>query len=1096
MQEHPPLLDSLLALKPNVLYTLAPSAMIGKAAKLFAEDRVRAFRWGASGQVLEAVLGYSPPVRLHLTCEGGKLTGVCHPSQGAAGDQCLRLAVLMTIARVLHQARFHATDLPPGKVTALGRQLQAPTPEKLPARVILSREAGGLTFDYDTGTRGPSWLSDGPPHGMEWLVWQKTAPEKVAEAFGRWLENRPRSDTAIEVILRIAGKEYRPEAPQWREMPGWVRLSHDGRTVSTRLCAVDEAGEWIEPLLPLGFGLAFAPERGFVIHLQPSSAPLQSNGAGFPVNLPVPRFNLAPPLWTPRSLKPCDANGSPVEPVPLRASVSIRAATGEEGTVGIRIHLADQYGEALEPAAHAGWSHLPADPKFAPLLRSLPRRRRVQEWFAQLLATPAPDREALYEAVALDKAFTNRQMHGDDAAALLRTCLQRLAALDRPHLLARTAVPWGLLREMGRAVARGLELLAASPEFPLFAGEEDGTHPVEAGRFAAWLPALAGACAAREIPLLIDGAAAEPLRLDLTLRALRSGNALDWFELHPEAASGDWIIPREAWAEILRGGHYRREDGVLIVPDAASMEGLRAMETFLSREGADVPRLRLFEWLALREQGVRCELPPQEAQVLDSLLRLREIPPVAGPAGLAVPMRDYQRHGYQWLAFLYRHRFGACLADDMGLGKTVQAIALLLALKEGLIGDPGEEPRPPHLIVLPPTLLFNWQNELARFAPALTVYEYTGQGRSADFAGADLVLTTYELVRRDLDTLRDIAFDVAVFDEAQAVKNATAARTLALRQLRTRFRLALTGTPLENHVGEFHSIMELAVPGLFGERREFLARYEAGEPVVERARPFLLRRTREAILTELPPRVESDTYLALSERQRECYTRAVGEVRREVLEAYRLQPAQQAGIIALAALTRLRQICVAPAMLAGELERLSPKLEHLVDQLAELTREGHAVLVFSQFVKALNLAGEALDAAGLAYLRLDGGTPAAKRKELVEAFASGDSPGIFLLSLKAGGAGLNLPRASYVYHLDPWWNPAVEAQANARVHRIGQTRSVYVQRLLMRHTVEEKMMALKARKQALFEAVVGGRESARGPASLSAEDFRFLLDGE
>jgi non-specific serine/threonine protein kinase len=337
---------------------------------------------------------------------------------------------------------------------------------------------------------------------------------------------------------------------------------------------------------------------------------------------------------------------------------------------------------------------------------------------------------------------------------------------------------------------------------------------------------------------------------------------------------------------------------------------------------------------------------------------------------------------------------------------------------------------------------------------------------------------------------------VAVFDEAQAVKNSAAARTRAVTQIRARFRLCLTGTPLENHIGEFHSIMETAVPGLFGDRKAFLRDHEAGLPVLDRVRPFLLRRTKDKILSELPPKVESDAYFPLSDSQRECYTRVVGEVRKEVLAAYEDRPAQQAGIVALAALLRLRQICISPAMLPGDFEPGSPKIDYLVEQLAELAEEGHAALVFSQFVKALKLTASALESAGLPFLHMDGSTPTKERKALVEGFQSGTGPGIFLISLKTGGSGLNLTRASYVYHLDPWWNPAVENQASDRVHRIGQKSSVFVQRLLMRHTVEEKMMGLKQKKQALFAAVLeqGDASSTGGAAALTAEDFRFLID--
>jgi non-specific serine/threonine protein kinase len=303
---------------------------------------------------------------------------------------------------------------------------------------------------------------------------------------------------------------------------------------------------------------------------------------------------------------------------------------------------------------------------------------------------------------------------------------------------------------------------------------------------------------------------------------------------------------------------------------------------------------------------------------------------------------------------------------------------------------------------------------------------------------------------------------------------------------------------MENHVGEFHSIMEIALPGIFGDRKAFLRDYESGRPVLDRVRPFLLRRTKAKILSELPPKIESDSYFSLSEPQRECYTRAVGEVRAEVMAAFRDRPSQQAGMVALAALLRLRQICISPSLMSPEFDAGSPKIEALVEQLAELAEEGHAALVFSQFLKALDLTGAALDAAGLPFLRLDGSTPAPRRKALVESFQSGDSPGIFLISLKTGGTGLNLTRASYVYHLDPWWNPAVENQASDRVHRIGQKSSVFVQRLLMRHTIEEKMMSLKQQKQALFTAIVENRDAAslEGSAALTADDFRFLIEGD
>jgi non-specific serine/threonine protein kinase len=404
----------------------------------------------------------------------------------------------------------------------------------------------------------------------------------------------------------------------------------------------------------------------------------------------------------------------------------------------------------------------------------------------------------------------------------------------------------------------------------------------------------------------------------------------------------------------------------------------------------------------------------------------------------------------------------------------------------------------PHLLVVPPTLLFNWQSEVKKFCPSIYVHEYTGKGRSLIGIKEGLVITTYDIARRDIDTLKDKAFDCVIFDEAQAVKNALGERSRAMRQLRGRFKLCLTGTPMENHAGEYYSIIDLALPGLLGERKTFLASLKDGADgfnMLERTKPFVLRRTKEKILKELPPKVESDIHLELTDEQKRFYTRAVGEVRAEVLAAFQDKTAQQAGIVALAALTRLRQICVSPALIDDQYTECSPKLGYLCGKLEELESEGHAALVFSQFTRALDQLEKQLKDAGLAFQRLDGSTPQEKRKKLVETFQSGQGPAIFLISLRAGGAGLNLTRASYVFHLDPWWNPAVENQASDRAHRMGQTSTVFIQRLLMLHTVEEKIMTLKGRKKELFEQVVNGSSTGDGQGALiTRDDFKFLLE--
>lgn len=624
---------------------------------------------------------------------------------------------------------------------------------------------------------------------------------------------------------------------------------------------------------------------------------------------------------------------------------------------------------------------------------------------------------------------------------------------------------------------------------------------------------LMGACREANIELTFEEQTVETVQFDLSVRATPQEGLIDWFELTPEVTSGGSAIPQEHWEAWVKGELMRGSDGRVRVIDPQSQAAFEQFRQILRLQAAEdkrgkkravseplrVPRLRIFDWLALRQAGVRCEIPAEISGILESLSGFEAIPALPLPAGMVATLRPYQIDGYRWLAFLYRHRFGACLADDMGLGKTLQAIALLGAIKEGLIEDQtgSKGPRPPHLIVLPPTLLFNWHHEIETFFPSLRVSEFTGAHRSLETVEADIILTTYELARRDIVNLEKQEFDVIVFDEAQAIKNLTASRSKAMRRLKGRFKVCLTGTPVENHAGEYYSILELALPGLFGDYGQFMAalRQPGTFDPLPRARPFVMRRTKEKILPELPPKVESDAWLELSPIQKGYYTRAVAEVRAEVMEAFEDKTSAQAGIVALSALTRLRQICISPALLDPEQAEISPKIEHLINKLFELRDEGHAALVFSQFTRALDLLGVHLKARELDYIRIDGTTPMKDRKTRVAAFQKGEGPGFFLISLKTGGVGLNLTRASYVFHLDPWWNPAVENQASDRAHRIGQTEHVFVQRLLMRHTVEEKMMLLKARKRALFDEVLGETENRTGSSLLTRDDMAWLLEG-
>jgi hypothetical protein len=621
-----------------------------------------------------------------------------------------------------------------------------------------------------------------------------------------------------------------------------------------------------------------------------------------------------------------------------------------------------------------------------------------------------------------------------------------------------------------------------------------GEMVVDRKTFMKSLTRLRGFCADLGFSLAVGGEELETVAWSFTLDATRS--SIDWFEVRPEIRCDGELVDESEFLEAVSGGGVFRRGNSMVILDEQSSSALSLFATNGKREVVRVPRLQILDWIALRRGGVRVLLSPEDEQIIDSLTHFDTIPKRTVPTELKATLRNYQCDGYNWLAFLYEHRFGACLADDMGLGKTIQAIALLAGLKEGLIHT--EVPAcVPHLVVVPPTLIFNWESELSRFYPSLKVGVYRGQGRRAEFSGLDIVLTSYGMIQRDIELLGTLVFHVIVFDEAQAVKNIHAETTGAVRRLKGRFKLTLTGTPVENHLGEYFSVMDLALPGLLGPYEQFrkqMGREGSGfvETLIRRTHPFILRRAKDMIAAELPAKVETDIYLEMSPRQKALYVRTVAQVKSTVAEAYSSNAPGQARIIALTAILKLRQICLSSRLILSESADRSPKVDFLVDQLQELFTEGHSVLVFSQFTSFLDIVQEGLSQHGIPFFRLDGSTPVGARKNLVERFQESAEPSVFLLSLKAGGRGLNLTRASYVFHLDPWWNPAVENQASDRAHRIGQKSQVTITRLLMRHSIEEKMMELKKRKLKLYRSLLEDSE-LEGAGSIGREDFEFLL---
>ncbi|MBV8870092.1 MAG: DEAD/DEAH box helicase [Acetobacteraceae bacterium] len=462
------------------------------------------------------------------------------------------------------------------------------------------------------------------------------------------------------------------------------------------------------------------------------------------------------------------------------------------------------------------------------------------------------------------------------------------------------------------------------------------------------------------------------------------------------------------------------------------------------------------------------------------------------PPTLRAELRDYQVEGFVWLSRLARWGAGACLADDMGLGKTVQAIAAMLDRAEA----------GPCLVVAPTSVCPNWEAEVARFAPTLATHRLSATGdRAALVAGLgprDVLVCSYGLLHQESELLGGRAWQVAVLDEAQAIKNAETKRAQASLALRAGFRLALTGTPVENDLDELWSLFSFVNPGLLGSREGFQRRFagpierdrdaNARQALRALVRPFLLRRTKAAVLSELPPRTEQTLPVEMGEAERAFYE----ALRQRALETIAALDAATKGarkIHILAEITRLRRACCNPALIDPAAGVPSGKLDAFLELVEELRRNRHRALVFSQFVGHLALVRAALDARGIGYEYLDGGTPPAERERRVAAFQAGGAE-LFLISLRAGGTGLNLTAADYVVHLDPWWNPAVEDQASDRAHRIGQARPVTVYRLVVRDSVEERIVRLHRDKRELASDLLEGAETS---ARLSEEELLDLI---
>lgn len=461
--------------------------------------------------------------------------------------------------------------------------------------------------------------------------------------------------------------------------------------------------------------------------------------------------------------------------------------------------------------------------------------------------------------------------------------------------------------------------------------------------------------------------------------------------------------------------------------------------------------------------------------------------------GIRADLRPYQLHGVSYLNYLRELDFGGILADDMGLGKTIQAIAMLVKYK-------SEKRKIKVLIVAPTSVVNNWESEIRKFAPELRTYKYIGMGRNLSKFNLEIILTSYAIMRRDVAKIKAINWDYLILDEAQYTKNYTSQTARAARAIAAKHKLCLTGTPIENNLSELYSQLDFLNPGMLGTIEEF--HKNIATPIEKHKnqdvslhlqkliKPFILRRTKDQVLSELPAKIEQLILLEMGEKQKEFYETLRLYYQARILNLVDHQGVGRSQIQILEALLRLRQVCCDPRLIKPQEYHSSIKLEEVVEICGELIAEGHKVLLFSQFTSMIKLIEDEFSKNHIKFQTLTGQTKASDRTKLIDNFQTNDEPLVFILSLKAGGIGINLTAADYVIHYDPWWNPAVETQATDRAHRIGQKNTVTVYKMVIKDSIEEKILGLQQKKRDLIDSVIlGGKVNKE----LSREDLEYLL---
>jgi SNF2 family DNA or RNA helicase len=572
---------------------------------------------------------------------------------------------------------------------------------------------------------------------------------------------------------------------------------------------------------------------------------------------------------------------------------------------------------------------------------------------------------------------------------------------------------------------------------------------------------------------------------------------IDWFDIHAKIKFGEFEIPfKELRRLILRKKvEFKLPNGEIAIIPEVWLTKYADLFALSETDGANErPVLRKHHLNLVKELEEGNLAKVHLSEKLRSLSSFGGIKNYPVPAGFSGELRPYQRAGYNWLRFLNEYKLGGCLADDMGLGKTVQTLTLLQAEKDAGAGTT--------LLVMPTSLIYNWEREANRFTPGLRILNYTGTLRNKDisrFEKYDLILTSYGITRLDIELLQKFYFNYVILDESQVIKNPTSNIAKAVRELKSRHKLVLTGTPIENTTLDLWSQMSFINPGILGTQTYF--RNEFQNPIEKKAdesrsrklgaiiKPFILRRHKSQVATELPEKVENIHYSVMTPDQEKRYEEVKAQYREKIFKLIEQEGLGNSRFMILEGLTKLRQLANHPRMVEQSYNSDSGKLEDITHMLQNAMGEGHKILVFSQFVKHLDLIKQYLKVNKIDFAYLDGSSM--DRREQVERFNRDTSLKIFLISIKAGGLGLNLTEADYVFILDPWWNPAVEAQAIDRAHRIGQKKKVFTYKFITRNTVEEKILTLQQRKLKLTNDLITTEESFM--KQLTKEDIEQML---